>query len=58
MAIEVRQLKDKGTGESFVPLTHWDAISNKPNVATQADLSTKADKSEVSALFPLILGAL
>lgn len=31
MATIVKQLKDKGTGQPFVPVTHWDAISNKPD---------------------------
>ena len=32
MSIELRQLKDAVTGQPFVPVTHWDAISNKPNI--------------------------
>jgi len=39
MATIVKQLKDKGTGTPFVPVTHWDAVSGKPNVATQQDLN-------------------
>jgi hypothetical protein len=49
MAVEIRQLKDKGTDEPFVPVTHWDAVSNKPDIAT---------KSDVNSLLPLILAAL
>lgn len=30
MNVEVKQLKDTQTGGVFVPLTHWDAIANKP----------------------------
>lgn len=40
MPVEVRQLQDRGTGESFVPVTHWDAVSNKPDVALKSDLPT------------------
>ena len=32
MSVELRQLKDAVTGLPFVPVTHWDAISNKPNI--------------------------
>lgn len=32
MSVELRQLKDAVTGQPFVPITHWDAISNKPNI--------------------------
>lgn len=39
MAVEIRQLKDKGTGEVFVPVTHWDAVSGKPDIATQQDIT-------------------
>jgi hypothetical protein len=39
MAVEIRQLKDKGTDEPFVPVTAWEAIGNKPDVATQQDLN-------------------
>ena len=49
MAVEIRQLKDKGTDEPFVPVTTWEAIGNKPNVATQQDLDD---------LFPLIAAGL
>ena len=47
MSVEIRQLKDKGTGTPFVPITHWDAVGGKPNVATMSDvtngLATKQD---------------
>lgn len=32
MSVELRQLKDAVTGLPFVPVTHWSAISNKPNI--------------------------
>ncbi len=32
MSVELRQLKDAVTGQPFVPVTHWDAVSNKPNI--------------------------
>lgn len=32
MSVELRQLKDVVTGQPFVPVTHWDAVSNKPNI--------------------------
>lgn len=32
MPVEIRQLKDRETEEFFVPVTHWDAVSNKPNI--------------------------
>ena len=35
MAVEIRQLKDKGTNTEFVPVTHWDAISNKPTIPSK-----------------------
>jgi len=43
------QLQDEHTGNDIAPITHWDAISNKPDVAT---------KSDVNSLLPLILAAL
>lgn len=40
MAVKIKQLKDKGTGEIFVPVTHWDAVSNKPTIPSKtSDLS-------------------
>ena len=38
MAVEIRQLKDKGTNEEFVPITHWNAVSNKPDLILKSDL--------------------
>lgn len=36
MNVEIKQLKDTQTGEVFVPLTHWDAVANKPeNIAKE-----------------------
>lgn len=35
----VKQLKDKGTGTPFVPVTHWDAISNKPDIISESDIN-------------------
>ena len=32
MSVELRQLKDAVTGLPFVPVTHWNAVSNKPNI--------------------------
>lgn len=32
MSVELRQLKDAVTGQPFVPVTHWDAVGNKPNI--------------------------
>lgn len=31
MPVKIKQLKEKGTGTPFVPVTHWDAISGKPD---------------------------
>lgn len=34
MSVEVRQLRDRETGNVFVPVTHWDAVANKPSFDT------------------------
>lgn len=44
MNIEVKQLKDTQTGEVFVPLTHWDAVANKPEDIAKE--STVVDKTQ------------
>lgn len=46
MSVDVRQLKDKGTGESFVPITHWTAISNKPEFFS-GDYNDLINKPEI-----------
>ena len=54
MAVEVRQLKDRGTGESFVPLTHWDAVSNKPNLVLSSDIEIitySGENNDIDNLF-------
>lgn len=43
MSVEIRQLKDEN-GQVFVPLTHWDAVSNKPDIALQSDIPTKTSQ--------------
>lgn len=43
MNVEVKQLKDTQTGEVFVPLTHWDAVANKPE-----DIAKEATSQEIS----------
>lgn len=43
MNVEVKQLKDTQTGEVFVPLTHWDAVANKPeDIAKESTLLTES----------------
>lgn len=32
MPTTVKQLKDKGTGTPFVPVTAWEAVTNKPQL--------------------------
>lgn len=43
MNVEVKQLKDTQTGEVFVPLTHWDAVANKPE-----DIAKESTSQEIS----------
>ena len=58
MSVEVRQLKDKKTEQPFVPLTHWDAVSNKPFIPSVPRLQIKFeqmfydDGSTSSVMFP------
>lgn len=53
MNIEVKQLKDTQTGEVFVPLTHWDAIANKPEdiakESTSLQIKDKLDNLNVDS---------
>lgn len=43
MNVEIKQLKDTQTGEVFVPLTHWDAVANKPeDIAKESTLLTES----------------
>ena len=45
MNVEVKQLKDTQTGEVFVPLTHWDAVANKPeDIAKESTVVTKTQE--------------
>lgn len=48
MTVIVKQLKDKGTGASFVPVTHWDAISNKPEFFS-GDYNDLINKPSISS---------
>ena len=32
MSVDIKQLKDHTTGLPFVPMTHWDAVANKPTI--------------------------
>ena len=50
MAVEIRQLKDKGTGTPFVPITHWDAVSGKPDMSTKADKVVSATTGNFAGL--------
>lgn len=43
MSVEIRQLKD-ANGYVFVPMTHWDAVSNKPDIALHSDILTKTSQ--------------
>lgn len=55
MNIEVKQLKDTSTGEVFVPLTHWDAIANKPeDIAKESTLlqESEAIKQAIASAKP------
>ena len=53
MNVEVKQLKDTQTGEVFVPLTHWDAVANKPEdiaqESTSLEIKDKLDNLNVDS---------
>lgn len=40
MSVEIRQLKDKNTNTVFVPVTHWDAVANKPDLANVSPIGS------------------
>ena len=45
MSVELRQLKDAITKQPFVPVTHWDAVSNKPDIdGSINDINTRIDE--------------
>ena len=55
MNVEVKQLKDTQTGEVFVPLTHWDAVANKPeDIAKESTLlqESEAIKQAIASAKP------
>lgn len=55
MSVEVRQLTDRGTGESFVPITHWNAVSTKPNVVINSPAGSVSDSDlQVQAVIPTV----
>jgi len=55
MAVEIRQLKDKGTGTEFVPLTHWTAVGSRPNVVVNSPAgSVSPSDLQVQAVIPTI----
>ena len=55
MPVEIRQLKDRETEEFFVPVTHWDAVSTKPNVVINSPAGSVSDSDlQVQAVVPVI----
>ena len=40
------QLQDEKTGNNVAPITHWDAVSNKPDLVTRSELSGVAQQGD------------
>ena len=40
------QLQDEKTGNNVAPITHWDAVSNKPDLVTRSELSDVAKQGD------------